>query len=266
MNSSEATAHATEHTVDLDGTLITLTDRGAGRPVLLLHGGGGPQTVTPWADTFAAVRPVRVLTPVHPGFGGTPRPESLDSIRGLAALYRDLVDRLGLQAVTVVGNSIGGWIAAEMAILGSERVGGYVLVDAVGIDVAGHPVADFFNLDPAELADLAYADPSYGIDPSTLPPEALAEMAGNRAALRLYAGTAMTDPTLLARLVGVDAPTTVIWGEADRIGDLALGRAFADAIAGASFEVVRKAGHLPQIEQPEALAELVWDAIASPRR
>lgn len=228
--------------------------------------GAAPQTVTPWADSFSTVRPARVLTPIHPGFAGTPRPESLDSIRGLAALYADLADRLDLESVTVVGNSIDGWIADEMAIRAPERVAGYVPGRRSGLEVPGHPVADLFNLSATDLAELAYADPSLGLDPSTLPPQALATMAGNRAALEVYAGTAMTDPTLRARLAGVQAPMTVIWGEADRIGDLTLGRAFADAIPGASFRVIPSAGHLPQIEQPAALTELVWEAItATPR-
>lgn len=252
------------HSADVSGTPIAFTERGEGRPILLLHGGGGPQTVTPWADRLAGTRAARVLTPIHPGFDGTPRPEPLDSIRSLAALYVSLIEQLGLEHVTVVGNSIGGWIAAEMAVLGSERISGCVLVDAVGIEVENHPVADFFNLSPAELADLAYADPAtYGIDPSALPPAALEAMAGNRAALEVYAGTAMTDPTLLDRLAGVTVRTRVIWGEADRIGDLTLGRAFAAAIPRADFHVVRDAGHLPQIEQPEALTTLVWDVVTS---
>lgn len=238
---------------------VTLSERGEGHPVLLLHGGGGPLTVTPWADRLAAARDARVLTPVHPGFAGTPRPDSLASVRDLATLYVALLDLLDLQDVTVVGNSIGGWIAAEMALLASPRIGSVVVVDAVGIEVPGHAVADFFSLSFTELAELSYADPMrYGIDPSTLPPAAVQAMAGNRATLEAYAGRGMTDTTLRARLADVSVPTLVVWGEADRIGDPDFGRAFAAAIPGAEFTLVEKAGHLPQIEAPDALVELVW--------
>jgi pimeloyl-ACP methyl ester carboxylesterase len=238
---------------------VTVSERGQGHPVLLLHGGGGPLTVNPWADRFAAAKPARVLTPVHPGFCGTPRPATLGSVRDLAATYVALLDELDLQDVTVVGNSIGGWVAAELALLGSPRVGSVVVVDAVGIDVPGHPVADFFSLSFAELAEHSYADPArYGIDPSTLPPEAQQAMAGNRVALEAYAGRAMTDPTLLGRLGGASVPTLVVWGEADRIGDPDFGRAFAAVIPGAEFQLLANAGHLPQIEAPDALVEIVW--------
>ncbi|SNY24265.1 alpha/beta fold hydrolase [Paractinoplanes atraurantiacus] len=239
---------------------VTVTERGQGHPFLLLHGGGGPLTVNPWADRLADARHARVLTPVHPGFNGTPRPGALDSIAGLAATYTTLLEALDLQDVTVIGNSIGGWIAAEMALLHSPRVSSYVLVDAVGIEVPGHPVADFFSLTPTELAALSYHDPqTYGIDPARLPPPVREAMAGNRAALEVYAGRAMTDPTLAGRLSGVTTPTLVVWGEADRIGDTAFGRSLAAAIPGAQFTVLPETGHLPQIETPQALIKTVWE-------
>ena len=241
---------------------VTATTYGQGRPVLVLHGGGGPQTVAPWAEALAAARPARVVVPTHPGFAGTPRPDALDSIGRLAEVTAALIEALDLRGVTVVGNSIGGWLAAELATLGPAHVAGYALVDAVGLEVPGHEVADFFALSPREVAELSYADPdTYGIDPAALPPEVRAQLAANRAALEVYAGRAMTDPTLGARLAQVDAPTSVIWGEADRIVDPEVGRAYATAIPGARFHTVRGAGHLPQIEQPAALADLVWDLV-----
>jgi pimeloyl-ACP methyl ester carboxylesterase len=238
---------------------LTVTERGQGHPVLLLHGGGGPLTVNPWADRLAGAEPARVLTPVHPGFNATPRPAALDSIAGLAATYVALLDALDLEDVTVVGNSIGGWITAEMALLRSPRVSGYVLVDAVGIEVPGHPVADFFALTPAELAARSYHDPeTYGIDPAKLPPAAREAMLGNRDAIAVYCGQEMTDAGLAGRLSGVASPVLVVWGEADRIGDPDFGRAFAAAIPGAEFTLLPETGHLPQIETPDALVKVVW--------
>ena len=231
------------------------------KDVLLLHGGGGPLTVATFAELVAAQRPLKVMAPTHPGFAGTPRPESLHDIRGLAAHYIGLLDEKDLSEVTVVGNSIGGWIACEMALLDSSRIGRMVLVDAVGIEVPGHPVADFFSLTPRQVAEIAYCDPDrFGVDTSKLPPEALQAMAGNREALAVYAGTSMSDASLLGRLARVNIPTTVIWGECDRIGDLHFGRAFAAAIPGSRFCLLKSAGHLPQIETPQQLLEAIWPA------
>jgi pimeloyl-ACP methyl ester carboxylesterase len=236
---------------------LSVSERGEGAPFLLLHGGGGPLTVEAFADLLAAHEPARVITPTHPGFGGTPRPDSLAGIPGLAALYVALLAELGLDAVTVIGNSIGGWIAAEMALSDTKRISGFVLVDAVGIEVPGHPIADFFSLTPRQVAELSYHDPDrFGIDPSKLPPDALKLMAGNRATLAVYAG-AMNEAGLDERLAGVTTPTLVVWGDSDRIADAEYGRAFAKAIPGARFQLLRDTGHLPQIETPGQLLEAV---------
>jgi len=133
---------------------VTVTDSGKGRPFLLLHGGGGPQTVAGFADLLSSTRDARVITPVHPGFNGTARPDALATVGGLAALYVALLDEMDLSDVTVVGNSIGGWIAAEMALLHSARISNVIIVDGVGIEVPGHPVADFFSLTMDQVVKL----------------------------------------------------------------------------------------------------------------
>jgi pimeloyl-ACP methyl ester carboxylesterase len=243
---------------------VSVTEKGEGRPFLLLHGGGGPLTVGGFADLLAAQRPARVVTPTHPGFGGTPRPDSLAGVPGLAALYIALLAELDLRDVTVIGNSIGGWIAAEMALLDTKRISSFVLVDAVGIEVPGHPIADFFSLTPRQIAEISYHDPDrFGIDPSKLSPEALKVMAGNRGALAVYGGT-MNAAGLAGRLARVTTPTLVVWGDKDRIADADYGRAFAKAIPGARFQLLRDTGHLPQIETPEQLLEAVWAFAESP--
>jgi pimeloyl-ACP methyl ester carboxylesterase len=205
------------------------------------------------------------------GFGGTPRPEALGTIGGLAALYVALLDQLALNDVTVAGNSIGGWIAAEMALLESPRVSGAILIDAVGIQVPGHPVADFFSLTMDQVFQLSFHNPGpFRIDPATLPPAAQAIAAGNRAALATYAGTSMTDPTLLGRLRALETPVLVLWGDSDQIADPDYGRAYAAAIPMARFQLLTDTGHMPQIETPEKLLRAIWDCadpdFASPAR
>ena len=249
--------------LDISGTTtpVTYTARGEGRPFLILHGGGGPQTVTGFADLLAAERPAQVITPIHPGFGGTERPEGFSTIGQLARLYIALLERLGLDDVAVLGNSIGGWIAAEMALLDTTRISSIELVDAVGIEVPGHPVVDFFALTFPEIAQRSYYEPAkFLIDPGTMAPQQQAVLAGNRAALTAYVGdTSMTDPTLRERLSMVDVPTRVIWGDHDRIADPDYGRAFAAAIPNAEFVLLPETGHLPQLEAPKRLVPAVWD-------
>jgi pimeloyl-ACP methyl ester carboxylesterase len=250
-------------TVTVDGigaVPVTYGDRGAGPVFLLLHGGAGPQSVTGFADQLAEAGPARVITPVHPGFAGTARPAGLDSVAGLARLYATLLDGLGLADFTVIGNSVGGWIAADMAVISSPRITGVVLVDACGIEVPGHPVADFFSLTLDQVAELSYHDPDpFRIDPAAMSAEQRAAMAGNREALAVYGGTAMADPGLRARLGQVSVPTLVVWGDSDRIVDPDYGRAYAAAIPGARFRLLPATGHVPQIETPAQLLGAILD-------
>ncbi|HEY0718370.1 MAG TPA: alpha/beta hydrolase [Streptosporangiaceae bacterium] len=226
---------------------------------MLLHGGAGVQSVGRFAELLAGQGHNRVLTPTHPGFGGTPRPAGLDSAAGLAATYLTLINELGLEDVTLIGNSLGGWIAAEMALRGSPRISGLVLLDAVGIEVEGHPIADVSGLSLPEIQSLSFHDPApFRVDPATIPDAQKRIMAGNAAALAVYAGTAaMTDPTLLGRLNAITTPTLVLWGDSDQIAGPGYGRALAGAIHGARFEVLPGTGHMPQMETPE----LVLNAI-----
>src|SRR3984885_12059966 len=239
---------------------LTVEERGDGRPFLVLHGGAGPQSVAAFAQLLAEKDRNRVFTPTHPGFGGTPRPDELHSVAGLAALYVALLDDLGLEDVTVIGNSVGGWIAAEMALLASPRLRSIVLLDAVGIEVNGHPVADVSGLPVPQIQALSFHDPTpFRVDPATIPDAQKVIMAANGAALAVYAGSpAMTDPTLLGRLSGIGIPTLVLWGESDQIVEPAYGQVYAAAIPEARFEVLPATGHMPQMETPA----LVLDALA----
>lgn len=152
-----------------------------------------------------------------------------------------------------------------MAVTRSARITGVALVDAVGIEVPGHPVADFFALTMDEVAQLSYHDPArFRVDPAALTAEQQATMAANRASLAAYAGTAMSGPGLRSRLGQVTVPVLVIWGDSDRIVDPEYGRAYAAAIPGARFRLLPATGHLPQLESPDLLLAAIKDITSAP--
>lgn len=249
-------SRATRTTVTVaDGVEITVDDADRTRSFLVLHGGGGAATVRGFGDLLAERTRSRVVVPTHPGFGGTPRAAGLASTRDLAAAYTALLDELGLSDVTVIGNSFGGWLAAEMALLHSPRVSSAVIVDGIGIEVGGHPMTSVRGLAPAELAKLSFHDPAKAPRPpagSTGPSPDIAALVG-------YAGPSMSDPTLADRLGDIDVPVHVIWGESDGIVTPDYGRAYADAISTSVFTLLPRAGHLPQVETPTELLNVITD-------
>lgn len=231
---------------------LSVTQAGRGRPVLVLHGGGGPVTVAPIVAHCASSR--HVIAPTHPGWNGMVRPPWLDSIDDLAMVYLRYLKQRDLRDVLVIGSSIGGWIAAQMAYrdLGG-CIGKLLLIDAVGIDVPEHPMTDFFALDPRGIAEHSYHEPArFYVDPSTLPPGRLGLMQGNMATMKVLAGKPyMHDPKLLRRLGEIDIPTLLLWGESDRMVTPQYGAAYAAAFGNGRLEIIPGAGHLPQLERPD---------------
>jgi pimeloyl-ACP methyl ester carboxylesterase len=235
---------------------VSLTEHGEGRTALVLHGGGGPATVASLAAHLAGS--YRAVVPTHPGWNGTPRPEAFTGIDDIALTYLNWLHDGDLRDVLVVGSSIGGWIAAEMAVRDQDagRITALVIVDGVGIEVPGEPITDFFALDARGVAEHCCHDAErYYFDPASMSQEQQATKAVDMSTLRVYAGDPyMHDPNLLGRLgrVRVRVPSLAIWGDSDRIVTPTYGRGYAAALSDCHLELIKDAGHLPHIEQPAA--------------
>lgn len=250
---------------------LTVDDRGRGTPsrlsYLLLHGGAGPRSMAGLSALLAQTG--RAVLPTHPGFDGRPRPAWCDRVGDLALAYLALVERLDLDGVIVVGNSLGGWIGAEMALRASPRVAALVLLNAVGVAPTREtgPIVDPTAVAPAERPALAFHDPARGAAAFAGADPAVA--AANQAALRAYTASTgdafMHDPTLRGRLSQLTLPTLVLWGASDGVVTPAYGRHFADGIPGAHFTLIPDAGHFPQIEQPEAVVAAMAGFLEGPR-
>ncbi|PKV95192.1 pimeloyl-ACP methyl ester carboxylesterase [Amycolatopsis echigonensis] len=246
MNSSQTLRFTSAGPVE-----IAVQDHDRTRTFLLLHGGGGVATMAGFADLLAERTRSRVLLPTHPGFNGTPKAAELTDVTALAKAYVAMLDHLDVSNVTVVGNSFGGWLAAEIALLHSPRVTRAVLVDGIGIEVDSHPLADVRGKTIAEIQQFSFHDPAK----APKPPAGSSGPSPDVVALVGYTGPTMSDPSLAERLSKVDIPAHVLWGESDRIADPQYGEAYASAIPGATFTVLPRTGHLPQVETPEELLD-----------
>ena len=205
---------------------------------------------------------MHAITPTHPGWNGTSRPDWFSGIDDIALAYLGYLEDNDLRDVLVVGSSLGGWIGAEMAVRDDAgRISGLILLDAVGVNVDGQPIRDFFALDARGIAEYSFHDADrFYVDPVTVSDEQAARQRANMATMRIMAGEPyMHDPALLARLGRITIPVLVIWGDSDRIVTPAYGTAYAAAFGDGRLAIVRDAGHLPQIEQPAATFALIDD-------
>ena len=178
-------------------------------------------------------------------------------------LYLDLLDELDLNDVILMGFSMGGWTAVELAVANSTRISKMILVDPVGVKVGGREdrdIADVFALPGEKLAELMFHDTSLAPRPGDMPEDQLQMMAANRIALGVYTWDPyMHNPKLPHRLHRIKMPTHFIWGESDGIVTVDYGRKYAKLIDGATMTVIEKAGHSPQMEQPDAFVEAVFE-------
>ena len=256
MTVSAPTSTSTTRTIELRNNLsVTIQEYGDaadGTGVLMLHGGAGPRSMAGFAAGMS--QHAYVVVPTHPGFDGTPRPESTDSIADLAVAYLDLIEELGLTGVMVAGSSVGGWIAAEMGLRDNRnRISALVLLGATGITPEPPlEIADPAAIGPVRTGELAFHKPELRLNPATLSDEQKAGMAANQRTLAVYA-SGNHDPKLRGRLHRVTVPVLVLAGEQDGIVPLEYERTLAESFPRATFRPIAEAAHFPHIEQPGAV-------------
>jgi pimeloyl-ACP methyl ester carboxylesterase len=234
-------------------------------PILWLHGLYGPGPDDQVIDRLAARH--RVVVPTFPGFDKSPRPGDCDTVDDLAHLCLELLERLKLRDVSLIGCSFGGWVAAEMAVWRPERLGRLILVDALGIRVGGvtdRDIADLFVVGFEERRALLFHQPEHG---GPLPPdlgdgELLRRLRSEEASVVYGWEPYMCEPKLRGRLASVTMPACVIWGAEDQMVKLDYGQAYAAALPNSTLRVLADAGHNSHIEQPDAFIEMVEGFIA----
>lgn len=246
--------------LSVGGVELEVVRRGAGRPVLLLH---GLQTIDPRARFLEVLgRRAEIIAPAHPGFGHSARPADFETVYDLVRLYLDVLDALPHPKLTLMGLSFGGWLAAEIAVACCHRLDKLILVDTLGIKISDREtpdILDLFNTSPQEVQRRRWHDPvRWAPDFDAMSDDELVVRARNWDALCLYGWHPyMYNPRLKRWLRRITAPTLVLWGASDGIVTPSYGRAYSALIPGARFELIEKAGHHPEIEQPETFADHV---------
>ena len=259
-----------EHTLATAVGQIELRRGGAGGPcpVVYLHSAQGEGAGVDFLERLAAS--VEVVAPQFPGFGSSLGLEAIDDIEDASFHLLDVLDRLGLEHVDLVGLSLGGWMAAELATRWPERVRRLVLVNAVGLHVDGAPITEIFGRPLDELAGELFADPDH---PVAVLMRSLAEAEANpgsipfdllRPVIQAQAATAklgwnpyLHNPKLRGRLGRISAPALVIRGRHDGIVPRAHAEAYAAGIGDARLVELEAAAHMAPLERPAEMADLV---------
>jgi pimeloyl-ACP methyl ester carboxylesterase len=253
-------------TISIAGADIEVLDRGQGAPILFLQSSQGITAAERFIELLAKNR--RVIAPSHPGFGRSTLPDWLDSVEDIAHIYLELMDRLKLDNIDLVGCSVGGWIAADMATKVPERLKHLVLVGPVGVKtgpIDKLEVPDIFAMAQDKLNALIYHDPKKSApDFKTLSEPELQTFVRNRETLALLGWEPyMHNPKLKHRLHRVNVPTLLARGASDGLVSAGYLASYAALLPNARTITVAEAGHVPHIEQPDKFAATVLDFLAS---
>jgi pimeloyl-ACP methyl ester carboxylesterase len=247
----------------INGCKIRYWRAGRGEPVLFLHDGGG---VTEWAPFMEQLaQNFDVIVPEHPGFGHSEHPEWLDSMADMAYYYLDLLAQLRLSNVHLAGASLGGWLAAEVAVRSCHDLRSLTLVAPAGLQVKGVPKGDVFLWSPEKLTRSLYHDPAFA---EVRLSQALSDddqriVLGNRmTAAKLAWQPRLCNPDLHKWLHRISVPTLLVWGENDIVIPPVYGKAFAEFIPQAKLVTLPRAGHLPHIEQHSSFVGAFQDFVA----
>jgi pimeloyl-ACP methyl ester carboxylesterase len=237
---------------------------GQGNPLLVLHEELGYPGWLNWMDDLSRER--TLIVPLHPGFGQTPRLDWMGSMRDLAAFYVRFLEEQGLVPIDVLGFSLGGWLAAEMAVSYPRLFRRSVLVAPLGIRPPEGEIFEMFGVFPKVILEASVRDPAATPEFDSLfteqeRPAQFEAWEDARTQLALLAWQPYLHSTSLPHLLqGVDGGNTLlIWGSDDRIVPASAAGIYQKSLRGSRVEILSQCGHRPEIEQREAFVTTVRD-------
>jgi pimeloyl-ACP methyl ester carboxylesterase len=241
--------------IEVDGCKTHLRRAGKGEPLLFLHGASGAPVIMPFMEKLA--QRFDVLVPEHPGWGKSDEPEWLENIHDAAYFYLDFLKVLGLSRVTIVGSSMGGWIAMEMAVRDTARMKSLVLVSPAGIAAPGVLPADIFLMTPEDLVRNLFVDEKL-VQARLAAPVDVDEVLKNRhTTARLAWEPRLHDPHLPKWLHRIDVPVKIVWGKQDRILPVGIMDELKRLMPKAKTLVLDNCGHLPHAEKVDEFVDFV---------
>lgn len=253
-------------TKQVSGANVRVWDEGSGSPVLFLHGYEGHPGSAGFLTRLAESH--RVIAPEQPGFGKSTGFEKFHYLLDLVLFYRTLAESLGLEQVDVIGHSLGGMIAGELAAVSPQLVRRLVLVDPFGLWRDEEPSVDPFG-EAEALKRAKWANPDAA--PEALPsafepdpddPQAVIFYTAQNLGSATKFLWPIADHGLRGRLPLIKAPTLVVNGEADKLVPLSYAEEFAALIPDARLATIAGAGHYPMVEREDDFVQVVGEFLA----
>ena len=246
---------------------IKLHRAGRGQPVLFLHGAGGMLQWLPFFDALADG--YELLVPEHPGFGLSDDPPFIRNMSDLAYFYLDFLESQGLKDFHLIGNSMGGWLAAEMLIRDRARCKSLTLISPAGLRVEGVPSGDLFIWSPEETARNLYHDQSWAEKMLAIKPseELMDILLKNRFTVTKFGWQPRWyNPDLAKWLHRITQPSLVIWGDDDKVMPPAYAKPWCAGLPQAQLVMVEKCGHLPHVEKADQVIPKVREFLRGASR
>ncbi len=250
-------------TVETRHAPVRYLEAGSGEPLVYLHGAGGMTPEDPLLSALAKSH--HVFAPFLPGYGETNECGELRDMLDFTLHTFDVVEALGLRDPILVGHSMGGMIAAEMAAVAPHDVSRLVLIAPAGLWLADHPIPDVFTLLPFEMPKYLFHDPEAGAKAMTAglrmdDPKFLQDYLVRNARQLGMAGKILfpiPERGLSGRLYRIKARTVLIWGESDRLIPARYGAAWQAALPSSRLVTIPEAGHKVIMEEPDAVAKAI---------
>jgi pimeloyl-ACP methyl ester carboxylesterase len=247
-----------EATLTTRDVTVSALRGGAGRTLVFLHGAAGLPPWSPFLEQLAGAH--EVIAPEHPGFGTSANPPWIRNVADMAMYYLDVLDGLDAKRVHLVGHSLGGWIAAELAVRNCARLASLTLIAPAGVRVKGVPMGDNFIWSPQETAENLFYDRAFTERMlAQVPDEKEAEIAlVNRfAAAKLGWEPRWFNPALERWLHRIQVPTLVLWGENDNFLPCRYAEVWRYRVPETTVELIAQCGHLPHVEKAELTARKI---------
>ena len=244
-----------ESFVEVDGCKVHLRRGGKGEPLLFLHGASGAPVVMPFMEKLA--QRFDVLVPEHPGYGKSDEPEWLENIHDVAYFYLDFLKQLNLRNVTIVGSSMGGWMAMEIAVRDTSRLKSLVLVSPAGIAAPGVRAADIFLMPPEVLVRNLFVDQKLAEARLAAPEDVDASLKNRHTTARLAWEPRLHDPFLPKWLHRIDVPVKIVWGREDKILPVGISKELQRLMPKAEVHIMDDVGHLPHAERVDEFVDIV---------